>query len=106
MATTTHKTAIPCKGSDTIASLALALGAKADGHVYTFNASFEVSGETITTSAATAVSTADKETALGAMTPAERKAVDKFQRLAKEAAGVRTAGQTSTRTTWRGMVKA
>jgi len=99
------KIALPIKGTSTIAEIALAMGAQADGHAYSFNLSVEIVGEEIITKASASVSNADKESALASMTPVERKAVEKFQALCKANAAQRTDGQTATRTTWQGIVK-
>jgi len=104
-ATTTKAVSLPVKGTSTLAEIALAMGAQADGHAYTFNLSVEIVGEEITTKASASVSNADKESALVSLTPAERKAVAKFQDLCKANAMQRTDGQTATRTTWAGIVK-
>ena len=110
MATTTTTTtkkavSLPVKGTSTLADIALAMGARADGHAYTFNLSVEIVGEEIETKASANVSNTDKESALASMTAAERKAVEKFQTLCKAAAAARTDGQTAARTTWAGIVK-
>jgi hypothetical protein len=97
--------ALPIKGSSTIAEIALAMGARPDGHAYSFNLSVEIAGEEIETKASASVSNADKENALASLTPAERKAVEKFQSLCKANAMQRTDGQTSTRATWQGIAK-
>jgi hypothetical protein len=114
MATTTTTTpkanasqsiALPIKGTSTIAEIALAMGATADGHSYSFTLALEIVGEEITTKASASVSNTDKESALANLTPAERKAVEKFQALCKANATQRTDGQTATRTTWQGIAK-
>ena len=99
------KIALPIKGTSTIADIALAMGASPDGHAYSFSLSVEIVGEEITTKSGANVSNADKESALASMTPAERKAVEKFQALCKANAAQRTDGQTATRTTWQGIAK-
>jgi hypothetical protein len=99
------KIALPIKGTSTIGEIALAMGATPDGHAYSFNLSVEIVGEEIQTKSSASVSNADKESALASLTPAERKAVEKFNTLAKAAAAARVDGQTSTRTTWAGIVK-
>lgn len=100
-----HSIALPIKGTSTIGEIALAMGASPNGHAYTFSLSVEVVGEEITTKASASVSNADKESALASMTPAERKAVEKFQALCKANAAQRTDRQTATRTTWKGIAK-
>ncbi len=113
MATTTATTpkpsasmiALPIKGTSTIGEIALAMGATPDGHAYSFHLAVEIVGEEIITKASASVSNDDKQSALASMTAAERKAVEKFNTLAKAAAAARVDGQTSTRTTWAGIVK-
>lgn len=103
--TTTKAVSLPVKGTSTLAEIALAMGASPDGHAYTFSLSVEIVGEEIETKASASVSNSDKESALASMTAAERKAVEKFNTLAKAAAAARVDGLTSTRTTWAGIVK-
>ena len=81
------------------------MGATPDGHSYSFNLCVEIVGEEIETKASASISNADKESALASLTPAERKAVAKFQELAKAAAAARVDGLTSTRATWQGIAK-
>jgi hypothetical protein len=104
-ATTTKAVSLPVKGTSTLAEIALAMGAQADGHAYSFTLAVEIVGEEIETKASASVSNADKESALASMTASERKAVEKFQALCKANATQRTDGLTSTRTTWAGIVK-
>jgi hypothetical protein len=104
--TKTTAVAIPVRGSTTIAQLADALGARPDGHAYTFRADFEIVGKREMVKASASISNADKEGVLAALTPAEKKAVEKFQRLCKEAAAARTDGVENPRETWNGIVKA
>ena len=85
--------------------IALAMGSRPDGHSYSFTISVEIVGEEITTKASASRSKADDEAALASMTAAEKKAVEKFNTLAKANAAQRTDGLTSTRTTWAGFVK-
>jgi hypothetical protein len=99
------KIALPVKGTSTIAEIALAMGATPDGHAYSFTLALEIVGEEIITKASASISNVDKESALASMTPAERKAVEKFQTLCKANATQRTDGLTSTRTTWQGIAK-
>jgi hypothetical protein len=99
------KIALPIKGTSTIAEIALAMGASPDGHAYSFTLALEIVGEEITTKASASVSNDDKQSALASMTAAERKAVEKFNTLAKAAAAARVDGQTATRTTWQGIAK-
>jgi hypothetical protein len=104
-AATASKVALPIKGSTTIASIAEAMGASPDGHAYSFTLALEIVGEEIITKASASVSNDDKQSALASMTAAERKAVEKFNTLAKAAAAARVDGQTATRATWQGIAK-
>ena len=97
--------ALPIKGTSTIAEIALAMGATPDGHAYSFTLALEIVGEEITTKASASISNADKESALASLTPAERKAVSKFQELCKANASQRVDGQTAKRVTWQGIAK-
>lgn len=103
--TTASKVAIPVKGSTTIAAIAEAMGAQADGHAYRFNLSVEIVGESIQAKSAAIVSNADKEAAMESLTPAERKAIEKFNSLCKASAAARVDGQSITKTTWNGIAK-
>ena len=104
-AATASKVALPIKGSTTLASIAEAMGARPDGHAYTFNLSVEIVGEEIIAKSAAVTSNADKENALASLSPAERKAVEKFHALCKASATARVEGQTITKTAWQGIAK-
>lgn len=102
---TTSKVAIPIKGSTTLAAIAEAMGARPDGHAYTFNLSVEIVGESIEAKSAAITSNADKENALASLTPAEREAVERFHSLCKASAMARVNGQTTIKTSWQGIAK-
>jgi hypothetical protein len=104
-AATASKVALPIKGSTTLAAIAEAMGARPDGHAYAFDLSIEIVGESIQAKSASVTSNADKENALASLTPAERKAVEKFNTLCKASATARVEGQTITKTTWQGIAK-
>ena len=104
-AATASKVAIPVKGSTTLAAIAEAMGARADGHAYAFDISVEIVGESIQAKSAAVVSNADKQAAMESLTPAERKAVEKFHTLAKASAAARVDGQVIVKTSWQGIAK-
>lgn len=104
-AATASKVAIPVKGTTTLASIAEAMGARPDGHAYAFDLSVEIVGESIQAKSAAVTSNADKENALALLSPAERKAVAKWQDLCKASATARVEGQTITKTSWQGIAK-
>lgn len=104
-AATASKVALPIKGSTTLAVIAEAMGARPDGHAYSFDLSIEIVGESIEAKSAAVVSNADKEAAMESLTPAERKAIEKFHALCKASATARVEGQTITKTAWNGIVK-
>lgn len=104
-AATASKVALPIKGSTTLAAIAEAMGARADGHAYCFDLSIEIVGESIQAKSAAVTSNADKENALASLSPSERKAVEKFNALCKASAMARVDGQTITKTTWNGIAK-
>ena len=104
-AATATKIAIPVKGSTTLAAIAEAMGARPDGHAYSFDLSIEIVGESIQAKSAAVTSNADKEAALASLTPAEREAVEKFNALCKASATARVDGQTIIKTTWQGIAK-
>jgi hypothetical protein len=103
--TTTEKVTIPVRGTDTIAKIAEAMGAEADGHSYVFNVKIEVVGTEIIAKAGASRSRADDEAALAQMTSAEKKAVAKFIELSKAAAAARVDGQEIVKKSWAGFVK-
>lgn len=101
---------VPVKGTDSIATLAKALGAKADGHSYSFAARFEVCGEATVVARSAAVSAADRDQAVSELSLRDQ---ETFARLstfvaerAKAIAEARVTGQSATRETWRGFVRA
>ncbi len=104
-AATASKVAIPVKGSTTLATIAEAMGARPDGHAYAFDLSIEIVGESIQAKSAAVTSNADKENALALLSPAERKAVAKWQDLCKASATARVEGQTIIKTSWQGIAK-
>jgi hypothetical protein len=103
---TTTKTVIPVKGSDTLATIAKAMGAHPDGHVYSFTCKVELQGVEIKTATAATVSNGDREAVLNVLSPAERKVIAKFNDLCKEAARDRVKSGVTYRQTWNGTIKA
>lgn len=104
-AATACEVALPIKGTTTIAAIAEAMGARPDGHSYSFNLSVEIVGESIEAKAAAVTSNVDKENALAQLSSAERKAVAKWQDFCKASAAARVDGQTVIKTVWNGIAR-
>ena len=101
----TSKIVLPVRGTDTIAKIAEAMGAEADGHSYIFNVKIEVVGTEIIAKAGASRSRVDDEAALAQMTSVEKKAVAKFIELSKASAATRVDGQEIVKKSWQGFVK-
>lgn len=101
---------VPVKGTDSIASIAKALGAKADGHAYSFSAHFEVCGEAVKVARSAAVSASDRDQAVAELSVRDQESFARLSAFVAERASAlaaqRVAGQSATREVWRGFVRA
>jgi hypothetical protein len=101
---------VPIKGTDSIASIAEAFGAKADGHAYTFTATFELCGEASIVARSSSPSKEDRAEAVAELSLRDQAAWERIHAFvesrAKEIATARVEGETVEKRTWRGFVRA